>query len=269
MIHLTLDLEFYDPIKSIEPKLKEKFIQEQKKVLKRVFKTINRNQIKITCFVTNEFVETFGDLFQEYVVEFHEVACHTEKHGFYNKKNIRNFADSIKNNKRYLEKLIGRECIGFRSPGGIVPRNLPEILQNNGFLYDSSIIPGIVPGRIVNLRSPRVPYSPQKKDIFKVSKTSTKFMEFPLLTSKVLKLSMSGFFCSYYSNFIKFNNNKDRYATLYLHPYDFVDLRKYAQSYLWDRIKITDNNWKLLSRYAKHRKSQDCRLSTLYEKTIQ
>ena len=160
MFNISIDLELYDPIKNLDKKTKVKFITEQEKVLKEVFSLFNENNVKISCFVTNEFVDNFFDFFHKYIVEKHEVGCHTSNHIFYNGNNIEVFAKDIKKNKTFLEKETGLKCQGFRAPGGVVPKNLASVLKKIYLKYDSSVIPGFVPGRFNQSSSPRTPYFP-------------------------------------------------------------------------------------------------------------
>lgn len=269
MFHLTLDLELYDPLKKLNENVIEKFNSEQEIILKKIFLLLNENTIKISCFVTNEFVDSFYDFFHKYVVEKHEVGCHTANHLFYNEETLTEFIQNIRKNKTYLEKETGLECKGFRAPGGIVPINLITILKKMNFKYDSSVVPGIMPGRFNHSKSPKEPYFPDYDNIYSPGVKNMKIIEFPLLTSKMIKLSMNGFFFSYYNRFINLKKYERNYGTTYLHPYDFKKFNIFDKSFLWDKIKDTNSNWRFLCIYVQKRKNTDNRLCNLYRDEIE
>lgn len=264
MFHLTFDLELYDPVKNLNEKTKEKFISEQEIILKKIFSLLNKNNVRVSCFVTNEFVDNFYDFFHKFVVENHEVGCHTANHFFYTEDNLQGFVHNIEENKKYLERETGLTCQGFRSPGGIVPKNLINILKKFEFKYDSSIVPGIMPMRFNHSKSPQEPYFPDFNDIFITGKKNNKILEFPLIVSKILRVSINGFFFSYYNKFINFNRYDEDYGIVYLHPYDFKKFNFFDKSYIWDKIKLTKSNWHFLNIYTHLNKNTDNRLSSLY-----
>jgi len=289
MFRLTFDLELYDPVKNLDEKTKEEFISKQEIILKKIFSLLNENHVKISCFVTNEFVDNFYDFFHKFVVENHEVGCHTANHFFYTEDSLQGFIHNIEENKKHLENETGLKCQGFRSPGGIVPKNLINILKKFEFKYDSSIVPGITPGRVNYSKCPQEPYFPDFNNIFIAGKENNKVLEFPLIVSKMLRVSMNGFFFSYYNKFIDlkkyewdftilknpvFLTNstmylhpkyKEDYGTTYLHPYDFKKYRFFDKSYIWDKIKLTDSNWRFLNIYVNTQRSTDNRLITFYK----
>jgi len=266
MFHLTFDLELYDPVKSLKKKAKDKFISEQEEILKKLFSLFNKNKIKVSCFVTNEFVDNFYEFFHEYIVGIHEIGCHTANHLFYNKRNMEEFVQNITKNKIYLEKETGLNCYGFRAPGGVIPNNLIHILKQLEFKYDSSVVPGFMPGRFNNSRAPKEPYFPDFNNVFLPSKTNKQIIEFPLLTSRIIKLSMNGFFFSYYNKFIDLDKYNQKYGAVYLHPYDFKRFGLCDKSYIWDKMKFTKSNWEFLEIYVCMNKHIDATLIRLMER---
>lgn len=263
MLYLTLDLELHDPIKTLNERKKEKFIFEQEIILKKIFSLLNENNLKISCFITNDFVKNFYDFFHKYVVEKHEIGCHTSDHLFYNGCNIYEFIQNIKNNKMYLEKEIGLKCKGFRAPGGIVPNNLISILKRFDFKYDSSIIPGIMPGRFNYSNAPKEPYFPDFENIF-ISNTHNKdIIEFPLLTSKILKISMNGTFFSYYHKFIDLKRYEKIYGVLYFHSSDFKKFNLFEKSFIWDKVRNVKSYWEFINLYTHLNKNTDKRIGNV------
>jgi peptidoglycan/xylan/chitin deacetylase (PgdA/CDA1 family) len=266
MFHLTLDLELYDPIKDLNNKMKEKFILEQEAILKKIFSLLNKNKVRISCFVTNEFVDDFYDFFHKYVIKNHEVGCHTANHFFYRPGKHAELIDSIKKNKAFLERETGLICQGFRAAGGVIPINLIKILKELNFKYDSSLIPGFVPGRLNYSKGIKKPYFPDFDNIFVSSSENNEIIEFPLLVSKIINLSMNGVFFSYFNKIVDLKKYDNKYGVVYLHPYDFKYFHLTDKSYMWDKMKNTKFNWDFLFDYICIGKNLDKRLCKLYEK---
>lgn len=262
MFHITFDLELHDPIKKLDSKSKETYILEEESVLKKIFSLLNKYSIHISCFVTNEFVDVYKDFFHKYIMKNHEIGCHTANHLFYNGNNLSHFIKNIRENKVKLEREIGQRCRGFRAPGGVIPKNLIGFLKNIGFDYDSSVIPGIMIGRYNNSNSPKQPYYPSFDNIFLPNEKNKDFIEFPLLTSKYLKLSMNGIFFSIYHKFINLNDYKKRYGAIYFHPSDFKEFKFFDKSFFWDKIKSTKSYWNFLNDYIQIYNKSDLRFKT-------
>lgn len=233
MYHFTIDLEVYDPIKNDKDNF-DQYIEDATKIIDYIFDKLNKKKIKITCFVTNEFVNNFYEKFEKKIYPYHEISCHTTTHYFYNGKNERKFFESIKKNKLYLEKITGKKCYGLRCPGGIFPKNLLLYLIKLNFKYDSSVIPGIVPGRHYNFLSPKHPYYPDKNNMYKIGRNQRKIIEFPLSVLPFFRISTNGLFYPYF--FTPFKNyyyNKE--TTTFVHLREFFDIP--GKNFIWDRLK--------------------------------
>jgi hypothetical protein len=266
MLHLTFDLEIYDAIKNWDEIRKKQFFEKQEEILIKIFKYINESNIKITCFITNEFIDYHNDFFHKYIVSNHETACHTADHLFYNGTNLEEFVNNICKNKSVLEKETGKKCLGFRAPSGQVPNTLISILKKLSFKYDSSVIPGILPGRFNNSNAPKKPYFPNYNNIFVPDSTNTDIIEFPLLTSKILKISMNGILFSFYYPFVKVHYFTQPSCVLYLHPSDFLKFNIIDRTFFWDKTKFTKFYWAFIQQYINHYHGKDLRLITLYKK---
>jgi peptidoglycan/xylan/chitin deacetylase (PgdA/CDA1 family) len=257
MLFLTFDLEIHDPIKNLDSKKQEKYFSEEESILKKIFSKINNHNIKISCFVTNDFIDIYNDFFHKYIVKYHEIGSHTATHIFYKKNNINEFVKNIKNNKLKLERELGKKCFGFRAPGGIVPKNLVSILKKNDFKYDSSIIPGIIFGRFNFSNCPKEPYYPKYDNIYIPTNKNSGILEFPLLTSKHLKISMNGIFLSFYSRLINIKKFENNYGNIFVHSSDFKKFKLFDKTFFWDKIKLTRSYWIFLDKYIKNYKNSD------------
>lgn len=234
MYHFTVDLEIYDPIKN-DKNYFDKYLKDTNKIIDYVFDKLNENKIKITCFVTNEFVENFYEKFKKKICPYHEISCHTANHNFYNGANEKQFFASIKKNKSYLEEVTGRICYGFRSPGGVAPKNLVLYLSKLDFKYDSSVIPGVIPGRHYNFFSPKYPYHPDKYNIYKKGFNQKSLLEFPLSVLPFFRISVNGFF--YPCLFVPFKKYYwKKETTTFVHLQDFYDTA--GKKFIWDYLNF-------------------------------
>jgi hypothetical protein len=252
LYHFTIDLEIYDPIKNDTTNF-EQYLEDTNKIIDYIFDRLNNNKIKITCFVTNEFVEHFYEKFTKKIYPYHEISCHTVAHIFYKNNSGENFFNSIKENKLYLEEVIGKTCNGFRSPSGLVPKRLVKYLINLGFRYDSSVVPGIIPGRSNHFFSPIYPYYPDKFNIYREGINQKLLLEFPLSVFPFIRISANGFLYPYlFIPFTKYYLKKN--TTTYVHLHNFFEVK--GKKFMWDYLlphKINLNYFnKFVSQYRNY-----------------
>lgn len=256
MYHFTMDLEIYDPIKD-NMKFWDDYFERTYKIADEIFTSLNRNDVTITCFVTNDFIQNYHDLFHSKVVKYHEIGCHTDTHYYYKRNNKGSFLSSIKKNKAYIEKDIGERCLGFRSPGGLLPKDLVKHLTDFGFIYDSSVLPGIIPGRKFKINTPRRIYHPSKKNIYMEDSTQNDFFEIPLSVSPVLKFSRNGLFFPYLFNLENAMESGEPVVT-YIHLSDLIKTRGY--SYIWDNLKRDKKSREIIKNFIEKAQGLDLRL---------
>ena len=95
-------------------------------------------QIQATFFVLGWIAERYPDLVREIHKRGHEVASHGfDHHLCYNQTPEELRQDLIKS-KKLLEDLIGTEVTGYRAPSFSITDDVIKIVQNVGYLYDSS-----------------------------------------------------------------------------------------------------------------------------------
>lgn len=75
----------------------------------------------------------------------HEVANHTYSHvfGFRNLSSAEKFKE-IKKGEKIIKRITGKKPVGFKAPGYDLDVETLKILSNEGYKYDSSIIPTFV-----------------------------------------------------------------------------------------------------------------------------
>jgi len=170
---------------------------------------------KATFFVSCEFAKKYSDLIRD-ISEKHEVALHCLKHSDdYSKMSDEEFRENIKEGKRILEKIIGKEVVGFRSPR--MQKLRYNVLKELGFIYDSSYNPIYMPGRYNNFFGTRNLF--YKDNVLVIPCTAIPIFRIPLfwLTFRNFGLLFARLFF-----FLSFQN----YINLYFHPWEFTDLKE-------------------------------------------
>lgn len=189
--------------------------------------------LKVTFFVSARFAEKYPDIIES-IGEQHEIALHCLRHDDdYSKMSEIEFKDNISKAKKILEKITGRKVVGFRSPRMQKPRY--DILEELGFLYDSSYNPTWIPGRYNNFFGTRKIFV--KNHVVVVPITTLPILRIPLfwLSFRNFGFKIGNFISKYcFQDFINF----------YLHPWEFVDLSNFDLPFYIKRNtgeKLIDN----------------------------
>ena len=256
-MHLTLDLELYTPLRQ-----RPEFLRLQGHACAQVLDTLDAAGIRVTLFVTGEFVTTYPALFERAAAR-HEIASHTMSHRPRARLDESEFQAEIADSRAFLRRLTGQEIRGFRAPLGQICRNLGALLHAHGYAYDSSVAATHIPGHFRGLFTPKRAYRPSLTNIRREDPRSP-LWEFPVAVTPFVPIPCGGFFLSWVSAVARrFPRLRRDPHVMFLHPYDFVDLRGYRESYPWDRFKRTASNWRLLRHYCREMKDRDTTLESL------
>ena len=167
----------------------------------RVIDFFEENQIKGTFFVITDhlrFPEVLEPL--KYLAsKGHEIASHTHKHFYpFSLRTPEVIQEEIIVSKKLLEDKFGVPVKGFRAPGYDINSYMIDILEQNGFVYDTSIMPSILTPLIVlasrfksgwttnspfhfsHTLAPRDIYYPSKKSVTRKSKEKRSLVEIPI-----------------------------------------------------------------------------------------
>lgn len=180
--------------------------------LKEILDLLEKRSARSTFFTTYEFAEKFPHIIAKIVRDGHELAFHGKVHKEYidaTDKTVEEFREC----RSYLEKIFRTKVTGFRAP-----RFFPvshNILEESGFLYDSSYHPTIIP--------------PNRNTFTKRGTWKNgKIIEIcPSVTS--IRLPVSWFFfrllpLGYSISCTKNILRHSDYIMLYFHPWDFYEL---------------------------------------------
>ena len=138
--------------------------------LSRTLEIFKKNSIQATLFVTGKVLEQYPDFFKNLRAD-HEIACHGFTHRFWNTLDAKEREGELNNFIALCQKIFERMPAGFRAPSHIIDKDGLRLLEEKGFLYDSSIVPHYPPFkkyRGYGGRAPLAPYYPEGRKILEI-----------------------------------------------------------------------------------------------------
>ena len=214
MILLSFDIEEYDVPREqgIDYSLEEgmKVSVEGTNIILDVLK---QNDVRATFFCTGNFAENAPEVMNRIIKEGHEVACHGVDHW---QPKETDFAIS----KEIVERVTGLNVTGYRQP-----RMFPVIeseIKRAGYRYNSSLNPAFIPGRYMNLRTPRTWF--MKEGVMQIPTSVTPLIRFPLFW-----LSLHNLPEGLYHMMVRRVLNHDGYFATYFHPWEFYELNDHPE----------------------------------------
>lgn len=196
-------------------------------ILLRLFE---KHGLKATFFVTGEMAKKHAQAVRKIFQNGHEIACH----GLTHQKNECLLSRTTQKQKieeatRIIEEQIQVRPKGFRAPCLRVNENTLAVLEENGYIYDSSVIPTFIPGYYGSLGATLKPYHPSPQSSKK--KGSSKLLEIPVSVNPVLPFPMSAAWMRNLGTFwvkfgVKTNFSIHNPVVFYVHPRDVLPLPK-------------------------------------------
>jgi peptidoglycan/xylan/chitin deacetylase (PgdA/CDA1 family) len=107
----------------------------------KLIDVLDAAKINATFFVTGEYALQYPDVVRKMMR--YDVGCHGQTHAQLTKLNTSEKKKEIELCKRTVEAVLGKKIIGFRAPYTRIDHETLSILEENGFLYDASIINGL------------------------------------------------------------------------------------------------------------------------------
>jgi len=102
--------------------------------------------VKATMFILGWVAERHSGMVKRIANAGHEIACHGYSHELISVQNPATFREDVRRAKKILEDITGQSVLGYRAPTFSITKEttwaLP-ILVEEGFLYDSSIVPAM------------------------------------------------------------------------------------------------------------------------------
>lgn len=231
--------------------------------LPKILDVLDDEGIRTTMFVTGRSAELHPDVIRR-ASKRHEIQCHTYNHDLLDRMTKDEQMTSISKCKKVLEDITGKEIYGFRAPYLRFNKDTIDVLKELGFKYDSSILRrtlighGLTAIKKVNKELFELVLNPGE-ELIKFHKSMAEMISKTMSLRKMTKRDAARFF--YYitspSQFIEsrtenaiesygirevkinlrsiilrlptFNASMidENVVVGYLHPWEFIDLKKY------------------------------------------
>ncbi len=175
---------------------------------KRILSLLKEKQVKATFFCTVTFAQHAPDVIDQIVNDGHEVASHGISHSSFK---IADLAAS----KAALETITNKPVYGFRMARMMEVD--PQEIAIAGYRYDSSLNPTFLPGRYNNYHEPRTIF--RIGDLWQLPASVTPRWRIPLFWLALHNLPVP-----VYLYLLMKTIHHDKYAIIYFHPWEFVDL---------------------------------------------
>lgn len=145
---LTIDVEEWFHTSALDPYIGinhwDSLVSRLAPNVYRLLEILATRQTKATFFILGWVAERHPHLVREIAHQGHEIASHGYRHRLIYELTPEKFKEYLERSKKGLEDLIGKAVAGYRATSfSIVKKTLwaLDLIQEAGFLYDSSIVP--------------------------------------------------------------------------------------------------------------------------------
>lgn len=231
MVLLSFDIEEFDlPTEYGQTIAFEEQIRISEQGLRRVLEVLEAEAVVATFYSTAVFMQHISSNTRQRICQGgHEIASHGYCHAYHEE------ADYLRSRLR-LEELTGQRVRGFRMPR--MQAIDAEALLEAGYTYDSSLHPTYLPGRYNHWDQPRLPHR-LLSGLWELPASVVPYCRFPLFW-----LSMHNLPIGLYKYMLSYTAKHDGYLNIYLHPWEFADLR--AEPYSLPGIISHRSGWNLV-----------------------
>ncbi|MFH1820673.1 MAG: polysaccharide deacetylase family protein [Candidatus Nealsonbacteria bacterium] len=138
--------------------------------LDRILDIFKKYDVLATLFVTGEVLERYGDLVKKLSGNY-EIACHGYTHRFWSTLDSKAREKEVDDFIILYQSIFQRLPAGFRAPSHVIDQEGVRLLEDKGFLYDSSVVPHYPPFkkyRGYKGKAPLSPYQPKGLKILEI-----------------------------------------------------------------------------------------------------
>jgi len=257
---LSIDVEDYFQVSNFSEVIRfsdwDKYPCRVERNTLHVLNILSEFNVKATFFVLGWIAERYPELIENIHREGHEIASHGYCHQLISSQTREEFREDTRKTKRILEDITGVDVIGYRAPTYSITQEsfwTFEILIEEGFKYDSSILPirrygygtpdiprfpFVINGSVLNVsnnsnslneRSDRTIRTDQLVNHSPLTNDGN-IIEFPISTIRLLANNLpiagGGYFRLFPYQFIKWglkkiNQKEKKPFIFYLHPWEF------------------------------------------------
>ncbi len=230
-ILLTIDVEDWFQVENFKKWIsfsswdtREVRVEQNTHYILDLFDSVKEQQVHATFFVLGWIAQRFPDLVREIGKRGHEVASHGYNHILCSLESNEKLKKDLTDSKKLLEDITGSAIHGYRAPNFSISAETLKVIEDCGYLYDSSFN-----SFSMNKRYGSVDFSRNHKKgiIYQISKS---FFEIPIsnLTFRYLKTDLpwggGGYFRLYPLSIFKKGiqsilQNEEAYV-FYMHPWE-------------------------------------------------
>jgi peptidoglycan-N-acetylglucosamine deacetylase len=106
--------------------------------LPKLLDLFKKEEIKATFFVTGIMAEQYPNLIDRISEEGHELGCHGYTHARFDRMGTEEVRIALRQAGKVLRK-FSKRLVSFRAPNLRFPAKYLKLLEDEGFLYDSSL----------------------------------------------------------------------------------------------------------------------------------
>jgi hypothetical protein len=212
--------------------------------IERILDLLDKRNILAMFFVAGKFAEEYAEVIKEIHGKGHEIGCHGYSHGLDVSENFIDLGYQeqkrrIKKTSEILKEITNEEVKVFRAPYAMVGTETLNVLEESGYLCDSSVSSlrfDFGMGMASNLRAffaPSKPYHPSKDNIFHTG--DSKVLEIPI-SAFVAPLTLSAIRTFGVDKVCRLFNISSHFfdpVVFYLHPYEVMELDEIQ---LWEGL---------------------------------
>ncbi len=183
-----------------------------------------QTKVRATFFILGWIAERHPNLVREIHNRGHEIASHGYNHKLCTECSTEELKTDLIGSKKLLEDIIGAKVYGYRSPSFSINKEVLRLIEDSGYLYDSSYNSFGLHGRYG-----KISLNEQKR-IGIAYKISSDFYEFPIsnLKSKIQNLVLpwggGGYFrlipFAFFKRGIRSILEKEKAYLFYMHPWE-------------------------------------------------
>jgi hypothetical protein len=185
----------------------------------------DRHHCRCTFFILGEIAVWYPDLVREIAAHGHEIACHGMVHVDITVLGPEVFRRHLEEAVSLLTLVSGHRPIGYRAPNLVYAPWATAILEELGFVYDSTVcVSRSIGGKYKGwARAPQQPYHPSYADV--AQRGAARLVELPLPSFPVVRLSagsgiMTRILGYHWTSIALRATARDGCAMFYFHPWE-------------------------------------------------
>ncbi|MEZ5647526.1 MAG: polysaccharide deacetylase family protein [Alphaproteobacteria bacterium] len=189
---------------------------------------IDELEVPTTFFVLVEMAELFPTVIRAIKERGHEIALHGWHHVDNTHFTPEEFRNIIRRSRSRLAEISDQEIVGYRAPNLIIDSTQMAILDEEKFLYDSSVCPSrSFLGKFSNMTgAPTTPYHPSRYNLAKPGDLSLVELPLPVFPGLLLPGGtgiLARAFGGWWARTAIEANLRKGYGLFYFHPYEVAE----------------------------------------------